>query len=95
MLQVAERTYPPFSEVSHLFLDSGMLLIVTAIEFTQEDLDIIKTVIDKDLVHVIWVGEKLTTDIEYDIHLKNRESIDEGIVLIKHLLQERGILFRP
>lgn len=84
-----------FAEVSHLFLDSGMLLIVTAIEFTQEDLDIIKTVIDKDMVHVVWVGEKLTTDIDYDIHLKNRESIDEGIVLIKHLLQERGILFRP
>lgn len=84
-----------FAEVSHLFLDAGILLIVTAIELTQDDLDILETVIEKDMVHVVWMGEKLTTDIEYDIHLKNRESIDEGVVLIKHLLQERGVLFTP
>jgi bifunctional enzyme CysN/CysC len=84
-----------FAEVSHLFLDAGILLIVTAIELTQDDLDILETVIEKDMVHVVWMGEKLTTDIEYDIHLKNRESIDEGVVLIKHLLQKRGILFTP
>jgi len=41
-----------FAEVSHLFLDAGMLLIVTAIEFTQEDLDILETVIDQEMVHV-------------------------------------------
>lgn len=84
-----------FAEVSHLFLDAGILLIVTAIELTQDDLDILETVIEKDMVHVVWMGEKLTTNIEYDIHLKNRESIDEGVVLIKHLLQKRGILFTP
>lgn len=84
-----------FAEVSHLFVDAGMLLIVTAIEFTQEDLDILETVIDKDMVHVVWVGGKVTTDIEFDIHLKNRESLDEGVVMVKHLLQKRGILFTP
>jgi len=84
-----------FAEVSHLFLDAGILLIVTAIELTQDDLDILETVIEKDMVHVVWMGEKLTTDIEYDIYLKNRESIDEGVVLIKNLLQKRGILFTP
>jgi bifunctional enzyme CysN/CysC len=84
-----------FAEVFNLFLDAGLLLIVTAIELTQEDLDIINTVIDHDLVHVVWVGEKVTTDICYDIHLKNRESIDEGVVKIKHLLQQRGIIFKP
>jgi bifunctional enzyme CysN/CysC len=84
-----------FAEVSHLFLDAGMLLIVTAIEFTQDDLDILETVIDKDMVHVVWVGGKVTTDIEFDIQLKNRESLDEGVVMVKHLLQKRGILFTP
>jgi len=72
-----------------------MLLIVTAIEFTQDDLDILETVIDKDMVHVVWVGGKVTTDIEFDIQLKNRESLDEGVVMVKHLLQKRGILFTP
>lgn len=84
-----------FAEVSHLFLDAGMLLIVTAIEFTQDDLDILETVIDQEMVHVVWVGQKVTTDVKYDIHLKSRENLDEGVVMVKHLLQKRGVLFTP
>ena len=64
-----------FGEVAHLFLDAGIILIMTAIELTQDDLDILKTVIDGDLVHVVWVGETITTDITCDIHLKTGESI--------------------
>ena len=84
-----------FAEVSHLFLDAGMIMIMTAIDLTQDDLDILKTVIDADKVHVVWIGEKVTTDINYDIHLKNRDKIDEGVVLVKHLLQDRGVIFTP
>jgi bifunctional enzyme CysN/CysC len=84
-----------FAEVAHLFLDSGMILVVTAVEFTQADLEIIKTVIDEDKVHVVWLGERLTTDIGFDVHIEQREKIDEGVVLVKHLLQERGVIFTP
>jgi len=84
-----------FAEVAHLFLDAGFILIVTGIEFTQEDLDIFKTVIDEDRVHVVWVGEKVTTDIEYDILVPTRDTLDQGISLIKRLLQQRGIIFTP
>jgi bifunctional enzyme CysN/CysC len=84
-----------FAEVSHLFLDAGMLMIMTAIDLNQDDIDVIKTVIDPDKVHVIWIGEKVTTDINFDIHLKDRSKIEEGVVLIKNLLQDRGIIFKP
>jgi bifunctional enzyme CysN/CysC len=84
-----------FAEVSHLFLDAGMILIITAIELSQEDLDIFKTVIDEEKVRVVWVGENVTTDIEYDIRLTDREKKDEGVVLIKRLLQDRGDIFTP
>ena len=84
-----------FAEVSHLFLDAGLILIVTAIELDQDDLDIMKTIIDEDKVHVIWVGEKVTTDITVDIHLKNRDKINDAVVKVRHLLQERGIIFSP
>jgi bifunctional enzyme CysN/CysC len=72
-----------------------MILVVTAVEFTQADLEIIKTVIDEDKVHVVWLGERLTTDIGFDVHIEQREKIDEGVVLVKHLLQERGVIFTP
>lgn len=81
-----------FSEVAHLFIDAGMILIITAIDLTQDDLDIFTTVIDKNLVNVIWVGETITTDIACDIHLKDRNSINEGLVRIQKLLQDRKIL---
>lgn len=84
-----------FAEVSHLFIDAGIILIVTAIELTQEDVDILKTIIDEDKIHVVWVGEKVTTDINFDIHLADRGKINEGVVMMKHLLEERGIIFKP
>ena len=83
-----------FGEVAHLFLDAGIILIVTAIELTQDDLDILKTVIDGDLVHVVWVGETLTTDITSDIHLNDDESIIEGLVMVKQMLQDHGVLYK-
>ena len=84
-----------FAEVSHLFLDAGIILIITAIEFTQDDLDILKTVIGDDKVRVVWIGQDVTTDIEADIHLSNREKTDEGLVLVKRLLQNQGDIFAP
>ena len=75
-----------FGEVAHLFLDAGLILIVTAINLTQDDLEILKTAIDEDKVRVIWVGEKVTTDISYDLQITGRDKIDEGILLAKGLL---------
>jgi len=84
-----------FAEVSNLFLDAGIILIITAIELTQDDLDILKTAIDEDKVRVIWVGENFTTDINYDIRISDRTKINEGVILVKRLLQDRGDIFTP
>lgn len=84
-----------FAEVANLFIDAGVLLIVTAIELNQEDLDVLKTVVGEDKIQVVWVGDKVTTDISYDIHVKSRDEINEGVVKVKHLLQDRGIVFKP
>jgi bifunctional enzyme CysN/CysC len=84
-----------FAEVSNLFLDAGIILIVTAIELSLEDLDVLKTVVGEDKIQVVWVGEKITTDIPCDIHVTDREEINEGVVKVKHLLQDRGVVFKP
>ena len=84
-----------FAEVANLFIDAGVILIVTAIELNQEDLDVLKTVVGEDKIQVVWVGDKVTTDISHDIHVQSREEINEGVVKVKHLLQDRGIVFKP
>ncbi|HPH94716.1 MAG TPA: GTP-binding protein [Anaerolineaceae bacterium] len=63
------------AEVAHLFLDAGMILIVTAVELSHADLQIIHTVTGADMTRVVWVGEK-TTDLNEDLWLP--DDIDDA-----------------
>jgi bifunctional enzyme CysN/CysC len=82
------------AEVANLMLDAGVILIVTAAELTQDDLDLIKTTVDPDRIEVVWVGEAVTTDLRFDLQVPDADAPD-GVELVKRLLQEKGIIFRP
>jgi bifunctional enzyme CysN/CysC len=83
------------AEVANILLDAGMVLIITAIELTQADMQLFETVVDPERIRTIWVGENLTTDIHPDLRLKEQESSAEAVVLIKRMLQDQGIIFKP
>lgn len=83
------------AEVSYIILDTGAILIVTAINLSQEDLEIIKTVIDSERIETVWIGENVTTDISNDLHIPVYESFEKAAIMIKELLQERGLIFKP
>lgn len=83
------------AEISHILLDAGTILIVTAVGLTQDDLETIKTVVDGESIETIWVGERLTTDIRCDLHLPSLESSEQAAQIVKGLLQDRGIIFKP
>jgi bifunctional enzyme CysN/CysC len=82
-------------EIANIMLDSGAILIVTAAELTQEDLEVIKTSVSPDRIEVVWVGDQVTTDVSYDLILGDHEAGGDGVDRIKLLLQDKGILFRP
>jgi len=82
-------------EVANILLDAGALLIVTAQELTQEDLEVVKTAVDPDHIEVIWVGDHVSTDVTYDLILGDQEAEVDGIDRVKRLLQDKGVLFRP
>lgn len=82
-------------EVANILLDAGALLIVTAQELTHEDLEVVKTAVDPDRIELIWVGDRVTTDVPCDLILGDQEAEAEGVDRIKRLLQDKGILFRP
>ena len=50
-------TCAAWAEVANLMLDAGAILIVTAAELTQEDLEVIKTAVDPDRIETVWVGD--------------------------------------
>ncbi len=83
------------SEVGHLLLDSGMILIVTAVELTQDDLEIIKTTIHPDKIKVVWVGDELTTDVSFDTKVPGLLDVEESVVKLKSMLQDNGFIYKP
>jgi bifunctional enzyme CysN/CysC len=83
------------AEVANLILDAGVILVVTAAELKQEDLEIIKTTVEPDRIEVVWVGNKITTDVTCDLVLTDPEEDSEKVDRIKVLLQEKGVIFRP
>jgi bifunctional enzyme CysN/CysC len=83
------------AEVSHILLDAGAILIVTAVELDRDDLEIIKTVVENERIETVWIGEDVTTDIGCDLHIPAFESEERAALMIKGFLQERGIIFKP
>ncbi len=83
------------SEVAYIMLDAGIILIVTAVELNQDDLEIIKTAINPDRIETIWVGDNKTTDIVEDLRLSDDVDPEEGVDQVKKMLQTKGIIFRP
>lgn len=82
------------AEVANVMLDAGMILIVTAIELTQDDLDLLRITVDSDRIETVWVGPRVTTDIPYDLQVEDLDWT-EAVDRIKHRLRDRGVLFRP
>jgi bifunctional enzyme CysN/CysC len=83
------------AEIAHIFLEAGLILIVTAVELTQQDLRIMQTVIDANKIETIWVGEQVTTDISFDTKVLDSELAENSVIQIKHLLQDHGFIFSP
>ncbi|MGH7617577.1 MAG: GTP-binding protein, partial [Gemmatimonadaceae bacterium] len=80
-------------EVANLMLDAGVILVATAANLTQADVDLIKTAVDPDRIEVVRVGER-TTDVVPDLVVADTD-VGGGVDQVKALLQEKGIIFRP
>ena len=83
------------AEVANILLDAGIILLVTAAELTQDDLEIMKTTLSPDKIETVWVGENITTDIAFDLRLAQPENVPESVDILKSYLQDKGIIFRP
>lgn len=83
------------AELAHIFLDSGMLLIMTAVDLTQEDRQLLQTIVGDDNVDVVWLGDELSTDISVDLQVPSDEVFEDSVIRIKQLLQDKGNIFKP
>jgi len=80
------------TEVSHIMLEAGMILIVSAIELNQDDLAVINTGIPSERIFTIWVGKDENNDLPAAIKLIGSEGIENSVNIIKELMTKQGIL---
>ena len=83
------------AEVAHIMLDSGTILIISAVKLWQSDVETIKTIVDEELIETVWVGSQISTDIKPELHLVEFSDVKEASRIIKSRLQDKGIIFRP
>jgi bifunctional enzyme CysN/CysC len=81
-------------EVANLMLDAGIILVVAAAELTQDDLEVIKTAVQPDLIETVWAGDTITTDLSVDLQLPGG-AVAEAVDRLKAHLQDKGVIFRP
>lgn len=81
-------------EVANIFLDAGILLIVSAAEVAPDELQVLKTSLRPERITTVWLGDHRTTDLPCDMALSDVEREERGCEAIKELLQEQGIIFR-
>jgi bifunctional enzyme CysN/CysC len=72
-------------------IDAGMILIVTAIEFSREDIELIRTSVESDNITVVWVGNRVTTDIEADLIIDAPEDVGLSVGKIRRHLEGKRV----
>lgn len=70
-------------------------MIATTDQVPQNDLDIIKTIVDIDNIEVVWVGDSMTTHTSCDLQIREITGMKEAVGEIKKLLQRKSIIFKP
>jgi len=80
------------AEIANIFLDAGIILIVTAVELTQNDLELFHTIVDPMKMVTIWVGDPVGTDIQHELTLEGDCSPEESLPGILALFKEKGFI---
>ena len=79
-------------EVINLMLDTGIILILTAIDLTAYDMELIKTIANPLGMLSVWTGGRVTTDIRCDMVFRGKNTEKQTREIITGLA-ENGIVF--
>jgi bifunctional enzyme CysN/CysC len=80
------------AEIANLFLDAGLILIVTAVDLTQADLELFQTIVDPTRIVTILIGDPVTSDIQHQLELKANQPPEESLPRILEILKENGFI---
>ena len=84
-----------FAEVANIMINAGVIFIVSAANLKQNDLELIHTLIGRESVKSVWLGENTTSDAECDLYLPEARNLPNAVELIKEMLYDCNVIFRP
>ena len=67
------------AEIANIFLDAGIILIITAVELIQADLELFRVIVDSTAIVPIWVGNGTSTDLAPEIHRVEIDPLEEAV----------------
>ena len=80
-------------EVSHLLLDAGLIVVSTASDLTNIEIKTLQTIISREDMLVITIGETTLEDNIVDLRLNSDQEIEENVLKILDLLKSKGVIF--
>lgn len=81
-------------EVAHILLDSGVILVVSALDLHPSDFEVLRTVIHADQIETVWLGDSRPEDTPCDTYIPST-NVEEAVSTIKKRLQDIGAIYRP
>ncbi len=83
------------AEMAHIMLETGSILIVTAVDLTEDDLEIIRASVNPEMIDVFWVGKDGSDGLRYTHRLECDADSNSTVEIIKDYLHDKGVIFRP
>ncbi|MHC1694307.1 MAG: GTP-binding protein [Eubacteriales bacterium] len=80
------------AEVSNIILDMGAILIVTATELAEDEIELFRAVADTEDIVTCWIGGRVTTDASCEIQIKDSPTLEGAVEIIRGRLTEGGII---
>lgn len=83
------------AEVANLMLGAGLLVLASAADLDQADLDLVQVLVGADQVKTVVLGEAPASDLAWDLHLPNAGDLASAVERVKGMLADSGVLWRP
>lgn len=80
------------AEVAHILLDAGVILLVTAVDLTPDDVELFRIAVGHEAVLTAWVGSQVTTGIIPDVILADAADVRGCSKRLKALLRQHGVI---
>jgi len=81
------------SEVVHILMEAGLIVISTASDLNHEDLKLLQTITDKRDVLIIKIGDNGVEKELIDLNLSEKDSIEKNVFKIIDLLKFKKMMF--